>query len=483
MKIKISPFAFFSCLILLIAYFTYFKDYWYPPALFWDENYHITSAYKYLNHVMFMEPHPPLGKLFIALGDYLLQPNLGKSMEYALKTDYISSIPAGFSFVGVRFFPTLFGTLSSLIFFAILYKIMKRAMIAFAFSFLYLCENALILQSRSAMLESTQIFFLLSALLWFLHLLEKKIIIFRHYFFLGLLIGAAVAVKLNGNVLFLLLPFLLYHEKVVLKKQQTLMSFAGKTTLLVLGALIVFFFSYYVHALLGTRVLNNNYYLASDAYKQVLQEKKTDDLDTFPIILADNLSYIPHYEKGVPKYDPTKKDENGSLPYTWAFGNKSINYRWETNNGLTRYLYLQGNPVVWLFGLIGLVLGSCLVLAVLVFKLPVKDKKLFFLIVVFLSLYVGYMVPILLISRVLYLYLYLVPLLFSLFLGCTIFFYINKRAIAQEDTNILFGIATFIILVISSYMFFSPLTYYQPLTVAEFMQRNWFPFWHLKPVL
>ena len=483
MIIKISPFVFFGFLVLLLAYFTYFRNYWYPAALFWDENYHITSAYKYLNHVFFMEPHPPLGKLFIALGEYIFNPNVGFSMDYALKADYISSVPNGFSFLGVRFFPTLFGTLSSLLFFAILYKISKRIYIAFAFTALYLFENALILQSRSAMLESTQIFFLLSSLLFFLSLLEHKKLRFINYLFLGLLVGSAIAVKLNGMVLLLLLPFLLYHEKIILQIHQSYKYLLRKAGLFLLGVLVIFCTSYYIHGLLGQYVAADNYYQASASYKKILQGKNTADPRNFPVILADNLLFIPQYEKGVPKYDPRKQDENGSLPYTWAFGNKSINYRWESNSGETRYLYLQGNPVIWLFGLIGLALGSCLVGAVVFFKLPIKDKKLFFLIVVFLSLYCGYMIPMLFITRVLYLYLYLVPLILSLFLGCTVFFYMNKQAIMRKDKKLFIGVAVFVVLIIATYAFFSPLTYYQPLTTDQFLQRSWFPFWQLQPII
>ena len=58
---------FYSVIVLAVSYFTYFKNYDYPPSVFWDENYHIASAQKYLTGVMFMEAHPPLGQLFVAL--------------------------------------------------------------------------------------------------------------------------------------------------------------------------------------------------------------------------------------------------------------------------------------------------------------------------------------------------------------------------------------------------------------------------------
>ena len=116
----------YTLLVLYLSCLNYFRNYWYPPHLFWDENYHIASAYKYLNQVMFMEPHPPLGKLFIALGEYIFHPNENLDTAFFLTTDYIKDIPPGFSFVGVRFFPVLFATLAAVLFFFILYKISKN---------------------------------------------------------------------------------------------------------------------------------------------------------------------------------------------------------------------------------------------------------------------------------------------------------------------------------------------------------------------
>ena len=61
--------------VLIVSYFTYFHRYPSPAAPFWDENYYIPDAQKYLNGIFFMDIHPPLGKMLIALGEWLLHPN------------------------------------------------------------------------------------------------------------------------------------------------------------------------------------------------------------------------------------------------------------------------------------------------------------------------------------------------------------------------------------------------------------------------
>ncbi|MCK4907948.1 MAG: phospholipid carrier-dependent glycosyltransferase, partial [Spirochaetes bacterium] len=58
-----------AAIVLILSLVTFFSYYQFPNYVFWDENYHIASAQKYINGVMFMEPHPPLGKMIIAAGE------------------------------------------------------------------------------------------------------------------------------------------------------------------------------------------------------------------------------------------------------------------------------------------------------------------------------------------------------------------------------------------------------------------------------
>ncbi len=104
-------------ILLFLGFFTYFYNYWYPPKQFWDENYHIASAQKYIDKVMFMEPHPPLGKMLIALGEVLLHPNKKIDKSSFDKTDYIKHFPKGMSFAGYRLFPAFFAWLNVALFF------------------------------------------------------------------------------------------------------------------------------------------------------------------------------------------------------------------------------------------------------------------------------------------------------------------------------------------------------------------------------
>ena len=52
----------FPLLVTILAYFSFVHRYWHPPYLFWDENYQVASAQRYLHGTFLMEPHPTIGK-------------------------------------------------------------------------------------------------------------------------------------------------------------------------------------------------------------------------------------------------------------------------------------------------------------------------------------------------------------------------------------------------------------------------------------
>jgi dolichyl-phosphate-mannose--protein O-mannosyl transferase len=184
-----------------------------------------------------MEVHPPLGKLFIALGESLIQPNKNLDTHKFTETDYIKDFPQNYSFAGVRFFPTLFAWLSAIIFFFILYFLSKNPHLSAIFSSLYVFDNALIVHSRGAMLEGSHLFLILLSIFYFSYLINKNSKIKNiSYLFLGLFVGLSVMVKATGAITFLLFLFLFaydYREKLKDWRKdifQTLKNFFLKLT-------------------------------------------------------------------------------------------------------------------------------------------------------------------------------------------------------------------------------------------------------------
>lgn len=107
----------FSCLdqilpfanVLFFSLAVYFFAYDSQQNIFWDENYHLTSAQRYIEGVAHFEAHPPLGKMLIAAGEMLANKNAGIDKHQLVFDKHISGedLPAGFSFFGMRLMPTI----------------------------------------------------------------------------------------------------------------------------------------------------------------------------------------------------------------------------------------------------------------------------------------------------------------------------------------------------------------------------------------
>lgn len=467
--------------VLVTSFFTYMYRYDYPPNPFWDEPYHIVAAQKYLNGVYFMEPHPPLGKLLIALGEKLVHGN--ERSDQFLKTDYAGNIPDGFNFAGYRLFPSLLAWLTAPILFFIFLFITGSSPLSALLSFLYVFENAEIVHSRGAMVDSTLTFLGMLCVLLFLHLQrkDKSLSIKSHCalsVLFGLSFGLAMATKVLAMIFVLFFPFIIFR----------LIPDWKKVTLFVLGSVSVMLLAYVsvwqIHFSLGKKVIpelpDNGYYQASNELKAMLNTGKTDDFSSFPVMLRDHLKFGPHYTRGVPRLDLCKEDENGSPSYFWPFGARSINYRWaQENDNEYRYLYLQSNPIAWGIGLLSVVLSFVLLLAPLLFT--VKEKlRHHFLLLTFFGLYCSYMFAVSRITRVMYLYHYFTPLLFSFILSALVVINIQRvgRLKVTEDRRTVF-MTILALLIFASFQFYRPLTYYEPLTDDAVKKRSVLQLWEL----
>ncbi|NPA64166.1 MAG: phospholipid carrier-dependent glycosyltransferase [Epsilonproteobacteria bacterium] len=474
---KIRATYIYGIFILFLGFFTYFYNYWYPPKQFWDENYHIASAQKYIDRVAYMEPHPPLGKMFIALGEVLLHPNDHIDKSAFDRTDYIKHFPKGMSFAGYRLFPALFAWLNVLLFFLILKELTKNDLLAFFGSFLYLFDNAIITHSRAAMLESAQLFFIFGALWWFVkkYEVEKG---WKEYLVLGLWSGFALAVKANSAILLLLFVLWIWRDI----RQGVVAGIVADTAAYLVAAAAIFFGVFYLHFALGQKMPTHKNYAISQEYKSIIQKEETANPRHFATMMRDNLIYMSNYQKGVPRLNLCKPGENGSLFIGWPLGIKAINYRWERHGSEVRYIYLQGNPVTWMIGLIGVFLSIVLVVAVALFKAPVRNRRIFEFIAGFVFVYISYMAAVAQIPRVMYLYHYFIPLTISYILAVLVLFYLFEEEIARGDRLVWGSIVTIAAAIVFAWWFYSPFSYYKPLTTQEFNKRIWFEYWQLRPV-
>lgn len=463
-----------------------------PSALFWDENYHIASAQKHIDGVMYMEPHPPLGKMLMAASEVLLGLNDHLDKSSFTRTDYVKGdeVPAGMSFYGFRLPSTLMMALSVLFFFGVVHRLTRNLHLAAAFSCLYILDNAMVIHSRAAMLEGIQMFFIMGAVYFAVRAIESgKSLTLKHYAIVGMFVGLAIAVKINAAILLLLFVMMYGFDQWENIKQWDVKSLAKRLLVTVPSAVLpilaVIMVVFYIHIGFGSTITNKTY-TASPEYLQRIREGHTFSPSTFFVGFRDNILTIPHYQAGVPKFDVCKEGENGSSPISWPLGNKTISYRWNkyVNEGVTyvEYHNIMPNPVTWFSVLAGIVLSIGLLISHFFYRNPIAHPKLFYWISGFTSLYVSYMIAMLQIERVMYLYHYLVPLTFGLVNLALVYNYLFYQPLSKGNRHALINLAGFVLLGAFAFYIFAPFTYSLPLTETEFGLRNWFAFWKLELV-
>jgi dolichyl-phosphate-mannose-protein mannosyltransferase len=481
-------------LILLICSFgIYFTYYGTPSAMFWDENYHIASAQKHIDGVMYMEPHPPLGKMLMALAEVVIDPNANLDKQKFNYTDHIegSDTPAGIKFTGYRWPSVVLMALSVLFFYGILRRITQHQLLAFLFSSFIIFDNALVIQARAAMLEGIQLFFVLAELYCFVYVVTRgSPIRLKDYAFLGVVIGLGMSVKVTSAIELLLFVMLFGVDQ--WKNIQTYNYRALAKRLIitvptgVVPLALVFLSVFYIHIGMGTKVIAGKTYKASPEYLQAIQRGDTWSPSTFVIGMRDNFKYMSEYAPGVPKLDECKPDENGSYAMDWLLGKKTISYRWDkdTVNGQVevKYMNIVANPIIWFSVLAGIVLSLGLIMSKFIYGQKEKNTPLFYWICALTSLYMCYMIAILQIERVMYIYHYLVPLVFGMLNLALVFSYIYREDILANNKHLWINLSLYIMLVIGVFAFFAPFTYGIGMTEDQFEMRNWFSFWKLQVV-
>lgn len=472
-----TPLAF----LLVLSFATFVQGYWNPQALFWDENYHIASAQKYMNGVFFMEPHPPLGKLLIAAGEALLDRNAAD--DQFIGTDYATNPPPGFDFAGYRLFPVLLAWLTTPVLYGIFFVLTRRALWSMLLTLLYPLDNALLVHSRAAMLDSTMLFFAALTLLAFFLLLRARTrgsLLWSSVLF-GAAFGAAMVTKAFALLFILLVPILWWHMRADPRRAA---AFTGAAT----GTFLLVFVSvWYAHFALVGRVVPqlpvNGYYESSATARAYIDAGATASPVAFPVLLRDAMAFVSHYESGVPGLDLAKADENGSPWFLWPIGARTINYRWETPDGYSyRYLYLVANPAGWAIGLAALVLGAVLFLAPYVAK-GAEKTPLHFELGTILLLYAAFLGAVSRIDRVMYLYHYFLPLFFTFILAGIVMASLRHVGAWQlTDDRRTKGLLVLAVAVFMGFQVYRPFTFYVPMTDDQVTRRAILKLWDMRCV-
>lgn len=458
-----------------------------PPHIFWDENYHVTSAERYINGLMQFEPHPPLGLMLIAAGEYMSGANNGIDKHVLVRDKQISgdSLPKDFSFAGMRLMPSLFAALAALAFYALLYELLENRWYALLLSSLYVFENAFVVHFRATHLDSFQMFFTIGGLWYFARLWKSTVVLkWWQYAALAAWFACATMIKVNAVVLLIAFPLLYFKDARQQPDKSRInwpVDFLSKSGSAIASILLVFFLVFYAHALYSRNIpeadasaTKQDFENMSPEYKQYLDKHEALTPRMVVIIARDYFKFMDKDHKGVPKLDVTKPGENGSHPLHWPFHDRNINYRWDSADGKTSYVQLVGNQLAWYCGTAAMLLSLLLVINYRVFAIrPRGTIGTYQQIETFTILYAAYMILHLWIitQRVLYLYHYFIGLMISYVLLALMWKYLCEvHAGFDRHKGKILGIA--VSLFTLSYFFFLPLTNHYPLTKEQCELRN-----------
>lgn len=164
--------------------------------LVFDEIYYVKYANNYLNNRPLFDAHPPLGKYMIAVGMWLGSRILGRDLDSLAGTAIYPSI--------YRWLNAFTGSLFPLVVGGIAYQLSQRRSYTLIASLFMAVDGLFLVESRYALIN---IYLVMFGLLgqWFLLIALAKRAEQRQIwlFFSGISLGASVAVKWNGLGFFL----------------------------------------------------------------------------------------------------------------------------------------------------------------------------------------------------------------------------------------------------------------------------------------
>jgi len=294
--------------------------------------------------------HPPLGIMLIAAGDMAsgLNQNTDWQAIGAPRAIPAEAMPPGFDYRGPRLASALFGVIGAGLFCLLMIRLTGSAAAGGALSLLFLADTALLVQLRSAQLDSFQIAFVLAALLAALAAWRSGRV--RYFALFGLFVACAALVRANGLVtgvigLGLLWPALRRREWGLLLRQTCAGAGGG------LAALALTFAAFYALSPLppdpATPVGQDNARFLSPHHAAALADGGRD-LTAMAEGLVDYQRYMANDLAITPR-----ADANSSHPAQWLLGRGMILYRADRRPGHQEAIGLLPNIAAWLVSLLG----------------------------------------------------------------------------------------------------------------------------------
>lgn len=381
-------------------------------------------------HERFFDIHPPVGKLLIAGGTYIAGGTNGFDF------DHIGQPYQGVSAQALRMVPALAGSLLPIIIIILLRQIGVSWIFSLLGGFAIAFDNALILESRLIVTDSILLTATFGALAGALAAAQssRAAHAWRYMGLSGLLCGIAVGTKFTG-LLALALVFLIAAYRAYGTSYREAIQWLLRFLFAALIALAVYLLGWSLHfALLSQPGSGDAWGIPSGMFWQDL--------------------IAVHRQMLFANYNLSATHPYGSAWFTWPLMIRSVFY-WQGDGN--QYIYLLGNPALWWGSFAGLCM--CIGMSIARIEKGRGNQKSVWVWVFLIGYFLSY-VPLMRVPRVLFLYHYMTPLIFSLL--CAIWWldaFVHRKKIIFFILCILLFLGFFLIM---------PITYGVPLS----------PFWY-----
>jgi len=443
--------------LIIVAFFTRFWNLFTPNAVVFDEVYFKMFCAHYLDGHYFFDIHPPLAKLIVA----------AQAKLYMMPASALLNGTA----VHLRILPALAGALLVPLVWGILRRFGANRGLAFIGAAAALLDNALLVESRFILMDSMLLLFGLGAIYFYLRAKTSQAKSRTHWLIMAAIsAGAAASTKWTGLTALALIVILWLYD--------TRRSFSWATRLKEIALLlviptVVYISSFWIHFALLPQSGDG------DAFMSV----------NFQQTLVGNASYkvgasMSFWSKFI-ELNRTMYEANrtltathpySSLWYTWPFDIRPV-YYWQgaqLANGSQGNIYLLGNPIIWWGVLAAMAAGVFYAYRrQMRFSKPVKWSLV--------ALGIGYLfnlLPFVPITRVMFIYHYFYALIYSIafvvILWNAILTHENNR-ISKRTQKWLF--ISVLVLMLSGFIFFMPISYGIPLTPSELQAHVWLRTW------
>jgi dolichyl-phosphate-mannose-protein mannosyltransferase len=408
-------------ILLAISAVTSFAWLHYPQQVVFDEVHFGKFITSYCcSGERFFDIHPPHGKLLIAAGAYVGGYRGGESFEHIGQS--YGDIPVA----ALRFIPALAGAFIPLLVFVLLRQVGVSQPLAFLGGLVFALDNAFTLQSRVISLDTLLVAVTLGSLSAFFAALQS--VKYRQWYILaaGALAGLAGGIKFTGLAILVLLGILVGYYLFASKTKYEAREWIQRGLVILAAAFVVYVAGWMVHF-------------------SLLTEPGPGDAWGVPTgnFVQDMLSI--HERMFQANYGLDAAHAYGSMWWTWPLMQRPIFY-WQDNGAM---VYFLGNPAVW-WG------GSILFLTAIIAKLTrvpaVRSSNT--LGWIFLAGYIVSFLPFVQVPRVLFLYHYMTPLVFSVLFGI---WWLNSIVVYNKWFWQVYGFG--IAFLVAGFLLFSPLTY------------------------